>query len=169
MSVAAADLTGDARPELVAMRGGYPVVPLLNSGTGAYPGATRSGTVANVNAMAAGDVNGDGRVDLVVVPATSGGTTVAAPVLLGSGNGAYGGSTTLSLRGDELAIGDLNGDANADLVTLVESSTSPAAEIRLPRWAPRRFCPPPPSRRRWRSATSRATPPTTPWSEPPRA
>ncbi|MCC6334135.1 MAG: VCBS repeat-containing protein [Myxococcales bacterium] len=130
-SVAAADLTGDGRPELVAMRGGQPVAPLLNSGTGTFPGPIRSGTVANANGLAAGDLNGDGRQDLVVVPTTSSGTTVTAAVLNGSGNGTFGGSMTLSLRGDVLTLGDLNGDANADLVTVVESSTAPAAEVRL--------------------------------------
>jgi hypothetical protein len=130
-SLVAADLTGDARPELVALRGGTPIVPLLNSSTGTFPGATRSGTVANANGVAAGDVNGDGKQDLVVVPTSTGGTSVTAAVLTGSGNGTFGGSTTLTLRSDEVVLGDLDGDANADLVSLVESATTPSVEVRL--------------------------------------
>ncbi|MBX5490922.1 MAG: VCBS repeat-containing protein, partial [Chloroflexi bacterium] len=69
----------------------------------------------NPQDVAVGDVNGDGKLDLVVANATSNDVSV----LLGAGAGTFGAATTLSEGAGSspraVAIADLNGDAKLDL------------------------------------------------------
>ena len=64
--------------------------------------------------MAVGDVNGDGKPDLVVANCNS--DTVS--VLLGNGNGTFQAQQTFSTGFDpvSVAVGDVNGDGIPDLV-----------------------------------------------------
>ena len=64
--------------------------------------------------MAVGDVNGDGKPDLVV--ANEGSNTVS--VLLGNGNGTFQAQQTFATGTDPIsvAVGDVNGDGKPDLV-----------------------------------------------------
>ncbi len=64
--------------------------------------------------VAIGDVNGDGKPDLVV--ANSGSNTVS--VLLGNGNGTFQPQQTFAAGPAQLAVavGDVNGDGSPDLV-----------------------------------------------------
>jgi len=75
------------------------------------------------NSVAIGDLNGDGKLDIVVsnwcinntVPCPSG----AVAVLLGNGDGTFRPATTYSsggVYGTDVAIGDLNGDGKPDIV-----------------------------------------------------
>ena len=81
---------------------------------------TYSITGANPRSIAAGDLNGDGKLDLAVVN-QSGDTGI----LMGNGNGTFGRSLNYFTSGDAsifssataVAIGDLTGDGRADLVT----------------------------------------------------
>src|ERR1051326_2292533 len=65
-----------------------------------------------VTAVAVGDFNRDGRPDV----AYASGTTAA--VTLGAGNGSFGTPVTFTVAwGDAIAIGDVDGDGNLDVVT----------------------------------------------------
>ncbi|HEX7312217.1 MAG TPA: FG-GAP-like repeat-containing protein [Gaiellaceae bacterium] len=113
-AVALADLNGDKKADL-EVTGVTGVFVLLNTGDGKF-GAPRSYTTEAASyTLAAGDVNGDGKPDLVTGNADHG----AISVLLNKGDGTFGapqgyatGKTVSSV-----AIADLNGDGKPDLVT----------------------------------------------------
>jgi hypothetical protein len=78
------------------------------------PGSPISVGVANTGFVAVGDLNGDGKPDMVVTSVT--GNSVS--VMLGTGGGAFGPPVkyAVGLSPLEIAIGDLNGDGKPDLV-----------------------------------------------------
>jgi hypothetical protein len=87
--------------------------------------ATPAPTVIAVGAqpvdIAAGDLDGDGRLDLVTTRDTGFGGLVA--VALGNGDGSFGPVTETALRGQPrgLAVGDVTGDGIADIVVVSET------------------------------------------------
>jgi hypothetical protein len=69
--------------------------------------------------VAVGDVNGDGKPDIIT--ANSGGTTPGntVSVLLGDGRGSFSAATSYRVGSQPIAVavGDVNGDGKPDLVT----------------------------------------------------
>jgi hypothetical protein len=124
-SVAIGDLNGDSKPDLVASYWAdlvflHTVSVLLGNGDGTFGAKTDYGAGGEPNSVAIGDLNGDGKPELVVANAGNSdnfGNTVS--VLLGNGDGTFGATTDLHM-GDtpySVAMGDLNGDSRPDLVT----------------------------------------------------
>jgi Ca2+-binding RTX toxin-like protein len=120
ISVAIGDLNGDARPDLVtANYRSKSVSVLLGDGAGGFAAATNVGLNGGEEpaSVAIGDLNGDTRPDLVTANFASDNVSV----LLGDGFGGFAAATNVGLNGGDgpfsVAIGDLNGDARADLVT----------------------------------------------------
>jgi hypothetical protein len=125
ISVTMGDLNGDGKLDLViADRNAATVSVLLNTtAPGAYPPTFAAkqdfATGANPASVAVGDLNGDGKLDLVI--ANSGANTVS--VLL---NTTAPGAATLTFAAHQdfptganpqsVAVGDLNGDGKLDLV-----------------------------------------------------
>jgi hypothetical protein len=70
-------------------------------------------------AMAIGDLNNDGKLDLV-----TGSTTGSVSVLLGKGHGSFGGATGYPAGGSpvSVAIGNLNNDGKPDLAVAIDGS-----------------------------------------------
>lgn len=110
--LAVTDLNGDSRPDLVAADAGNPAAVYLNTGERFDANAdwTSAPGIA-VAACAAGDVNGDGGIDLVL-----GGTTIAVYLHTGPGlsptpawTNALGGVTAVALR-------DVDRDGKLDLL-----------------------------------------------------
>src|SRR5207248_1091522 len=83
------------------------------NGNGTFQNHTDFATGSTPFSVAAADLNGDGKLDLVA--ANSGGSTVS--VLLGNGNGSFQTQTTAAtgLAPYSVAVGDVNGDGRPDL------------------------------------------------------
>jgi hypothetical protein len=140
-SVAVADVNGDGKPDLIVANkcpspstcfegnvsgtvnvllgnGDGTFQPPVSYGTGAWNN-TQYGAVPNE--LAVGDVNGDGKPDIVVandclsVTCSSG----AVSVLLGNGDGTFQEAVTYGSGGvaaSSAALGDINGDGKIDIV-----------------------------------------------------
>ena len=118
-AVAVGDVNGDRRQDLVAVgsdtdlrvqEGGVSVS--LNRGRGKFGPARTYRIGYDSNAVAIGDLSGDGKPDL----ATANGEDVS--VLINRGGGGFAKSVDYAARQPwDIAIGDVNGDGQADLVT----------------------------------------------------
>jgi len=140
-SVAVADVNGDGKPDLVVGNNcadpncDGSVGVLLGKGDGTFqPAVTYPTGGLYADTVALADLNGDGKLDVVVmthVPVCKGGTChypSAAGVLLGIGDGTFQPVLTYSSGGDSippfsslLTVADVNGDGKPDLI--VENST----------------------------------------------
>ncbi len=122
-SAAIADFNKDGNPDLaVANLADNTVTVLLGNGSGGFTAASGSpfGTGAGSQpfSVAAGDFNGDGNPDLAIANSgANGGNSVT--VLLGNGSGGFtaasGSPFAVGYAPTSVAIGDFNGDGNADL------------------------------------------------------
>jgi FG-GAP-like repeat/IPT/TIG domain len=86
---------------------------LLGDGVGGFGPASQFGADVQPHGVAAGDVNEDGKKDLV----TASPYTYGAAVLLGDGMGGFGAKTDYptGLGATAVAVGDLNRDGHQDL------------------------------------------------------
>ena len=141
-AVAVADVNGDGRPDLLIATpkrwnkenspGGVTV--MLGNGDGTYqkPQAFVAGGY-DTDAIAVADVNGDGKLDIVVANFSKndrppGGTfTGGVGVLLGNGDGTFQPAQSYSSGGyyaNAIAIADINGDGKPDLIVVNECLTA---------------------------------------------
>jgi hypothetical protein len=106
------DFNGDRKPDL-AVGDGRPYPPqgfvsvLLNDGKGGFQAARSFPVGGTPQGVAMADLNGDGRLDLVI------GTASGVAVMLGNGNGTFRGEVDYS--GGGTSIGDFNGDGILDV------------------------------------------------------
>jgi hypothetical protein len=120
--VAIADVNGDGKLDVLVtnLDTGNPlegsVGVLLGNGDGTFqPTATYDSGGTYAESVAAADVNGDDKLDLVI--ANSGTDTLG--VLLGNGDGTFQAARIFSSGGSyphSVAVADVNGDGKADLV-----------------------------------------------------
>jgi hypothetical protein len=115
-----ADVTGDGRLDLLTANSTTNAVGILvGSPSGDFGPVTvyAAGPASSPFDVAVADVNGDGRLD--VVTANAGSHTVG--VLLGTGTGSLGPvrtySTGVGSQPRRLAVADVNGDGQLDVVT----------------------------------------------------
>jgi hypothetical protein len=118
LSVAVADFNNDGKLDIAeANTNGLTI--WLGKGDGTFSLASSPSVGNNPIGLAAGDLNGDGNVDLITANSTDG----TASVLLGKGDGTFASSATYAVGNQptSLALTDLNGDGKLD-VTVVNGA-----------------------------------------------
>ena len=111
----AVDVDGDADVDVVATDwfGDGPLV-LKNHGNAAFGAPTSIAGASDVGALAVGDLNGDGRPDLV------GRDSDGVVPLLANGDGTFDAATPVAVTANaqqSVAVVDTNGDGQLDIVT----------------------------------------------------
>ena len=119
VAVAAADLNGDGRPDVVAANPAADTLSIMLASAGGGLGspvvlALGPGGSVNPVAVAAADFNGDGKIDLAAVGSSSG----LAYVLLGNGDGTFQAPVPYAAvpGANFLVVADVNGDGHPDLL-----------------------------------------------------
>jgi len=119
--MAVADFNGDGKPDLAIAECFSDLVAIyFGNGDGTFtPGPTLP-TVSFVDAIAAGDLNGDSVTDLAVTNANG-----QVSVFLGNGDGTFttAPAPTAGVVAGLISIGDMNGDGIPDLVVADTTST----------------------------------------------
>ena len=127
--VAVGDVNLDGRQDLaVAQSGSTPslVSVLLGNGDGSFQPARIFATGQGSLSVAIGDVNGDGRPDLVAANYYSNDVSV----LLGNGDGTFQAAQSFPTAGMNpvtVAVGDFNGDGRPDLAVTNGANTTSGA------------------------------------------
>ncbi len=126
VSVALADLNGDSKLDLVAVNNGSSGTPsdngglavLLGNGNGTFQAASNYAVGVNPSAVSIGDINGDGKSDLIVSTSSSTVGSYQLGILLGNGNGTFQQAAFVhtDFGPQDVLIGDFNGDGKKDLI-----------------------------------------------------
>jgi hypothetical protein len=123
------DFNGDGKADLLAvfdfLQVGGEFGVLLGNGdgtfqkqimTGANACASGAGNILDCQA-AAGDLNGDGKLDVVVTEGSSCAGGCSVGVFLGNGDGTFKPEVDYNGAGSSVALADFNGDGHLDIVT----------------------------------------------------
>jgi len=120
-AVAVGDFNGDGKPDLALIVNGGTFAVMLGNGNGSFAPPGQSYAVGNdADSIAVGDFNHDGKLDAVVANfGLNGGASIS--VFPGNGDGTFGTATNLPVPTNagpwEVAVADLNGDGNLDIVS----------------------------------------------------
>jgi hypothetical protein len=124
--VVAGNFNGDKNLDLaVASQATGTVSVLLGEGNGLFSAPitiANLGANSSISALAVGDFNGDGKLDVV----TANAGTRSVSVLLGNGNGTFQSAVTYAVGSSpsSLAVADFNGDGKLDIAVTNAGSNS---------------------------------------------
>ncbi len=115
-AIAAGDLNGDTHPDVVVATAATLDV-FLNDGSGGYgtPSVIKVASDFTPSTVTLADVNGDGRLDIVVGGYATGVEANQTEIVLNEGGGAFSAPTTYDGLAAS-AVADVNGDGKMDLV-----------------------------------------------------
>jgi hypothetical protein len=133
------DLNHDQRVDIVVLDWKYPAVSvLLQNGDGSFAAPVEYATTASPASLAAGDIDGDGVLDLVTTNYDSAGTV---SVLIGNGDGTFSSHADIaqSHPHDQIQVADVNGDGASDLVMIQGSGSNVTVQLNT---ADHTFAPP---------------------------
>ncbi|HEY1657381.1 MAG TPA: FG-GAP-like repeat-containing protein [Candidatus Sulfotelmatobacter sp.] len=135
--LASADVNGDGKPDLLVAEecqsssncNNGAVSVLLGNGDGTFePGESFSSGGEYPLWLATGDVNGDGKTDVVMTNqcSSSNCSQGSVAVLLGNGDGTFQSATTYPTDNDggTVALADVNGDSKPDIIVANECGDS---------------------------------------------
>ncbi|MBL6704817.1 MAG: VCBS repeat-containing protein [Planctomycetaceae bacterium] len=125
-AIETADVDNDGDLDLIAGDAGL-ISVMLNTGSGAFAaGVTYAAGITNIEDIALADFDSDG--DLDIVSAGFFGTTLG--LIMNLGNGTFSAPATLtsseSLSGETIDVGDFNSDGFADIVVVASTITNPS-------------------------------------------
>lgn len=133
-SVALGDIDGDGDLDLLVASSGSNAVSIRrNDGTGSFSGSQEVPVGTSPTDVVVGDVDGDGDLDLLTADYgnnrlfSGGGTTVSVRLNDGQGNFSGTQQVTVGLGPYALAIGDIDGDGDLDLLTANSGRSTPTA------------------------------------------
>src|SRR6185312_8584872 len=86
--------------------------------------------VAQSTALAVGDLNGDGKDDIVTM---GGGESAGISVLLNKGDGTFGAATAVydDVNGNDMVVADFDGECIPDILVPGFQDSSPTADLLL--------------------------------------
>ena len=128
-SLVAADFNHDKKIDLAIVTYTDEVAVFLGNGNGTLQAPTWYSGVYQGQVITAGDLDGDGNLDLILGPQSGGGLsptpnamggTGGLGVLMGAGDGTFKGALsypTGSIQSNAYAIADINGDGKPDILT----------------------------------------------------
>ena len=109
------DVDGVTGPDIVVVENGTGEVSvLLNDGTGSFAAPVAYATIAGIDTLDIGDVDGDTFPDIITARSN---TTATVYVLFNDGSGGFGSSSTFASGGTcgRVQLGNLDSDSDLDL------------------------------------------------------
>jgi hypothetical protein len=118
ISVVAADLNGDGKPDLVSCNNGDGTISvLIGNGDGTFQAPVAYSVGKYPGSVAAADFNGDGKLDLAVTDSGAADTSKQISILLGNGDGTFQAEVNYPTSDTSIDVvtGDFNGDGKVDV------------------------------------------------------